>query len=104
MSIELENKQGLIAGDGLLPVHLAKNAKENGFDAFTSSLFVSPYQKHELLKEIAEKCAEKYGIEFLYIDFREGFREGQKMARDLELYMQKYCGCIYSEAERYKKM
>ena len=79
-------------------------AKENGFDAFTSSLFVSPYQKHELLKHTAEKCAEKYGVEFLYIDFREGFREGQKMARELELYMQKYCGCIYSEAERYKKM
>jgi len=83
---------------------IARTAKENGFDAFTSSLFVSPYQKHELLKETAEKCAEKYGIEFLYIDFREGFREGQKIARDLELYMQKYCGCVYSEAEKYKKL
>lgn len=82
---------------------LAKTAKENGFDAFTSTLFVSPYQKHELLKETAEKMAEKYGIEFLYRDFRVGFREGQAMAREYGLYMQKYCGCVYSEEERYCK-
>jgi predicted adenine nucleotide alpha hydrolase (AANH) superfamily ATPase len=80
---------------------IAKTAKENGFDAFTSTLFVSPYQKHELLKEVAKEAAEKYEIKFLYRDFRPGFREGQKIARDLGLYMQKYCGCVYSEAERY---
>ena len=36
-------------------------------------------------------------------DFREGFREGQAIARELGLYMQKYCGCIYSEEDRYRK-
>ena len=41
--------------------------------------------------------AEKYNIEFLYRDFRPGFREGQAKARELGLYMQKYCGCIFSE-------
>ena len=63
----------------------------------------SPYQNHEALKEIAYKMAEKYGIEFLYRDFRPGFREGQNKARELGLYMQKYCGCVFSEEDRYQK-
>lgn len=83
---------------------IARTAKEKGFDAFSTTLLVSPYQKHELLKEVCEKIARKYDINFYYRDFREGFREGQKIARDMGLYMQKYCGCIYSEAERYKKL
>lgn len=72
-------------------------AKENGYDAFTSTLFVSPYQKHEELKKLCEQLAVKYDIQFLYRDFRVGFREGQAKARELGLYMQKYCGCIFSE-------
>ena len=81
----------------------AKYAKEHGYDAFTTTLLVSPYQNHERLKEIGEKLAKKYGITFLYRDFRIGFREGQSKARELGLYMQKYCGCVFSEEERYKK-
>ena len=83
---------------------VAKTAKEQGFDAFTTTLLVSPYQKHEMLKDVCEKMAEKYGVNFYYRDFRGGFREGQQMAREAGLYMQKYCGCVYSEAERYKKL
>ena len=82
---------------------VAKTAKENGFDAFTTTLLVSPYQNHELLIEVCEEMAKKYDIKFYYKDFREGFREGQQMARELDLYMQKYCGCIYSEEDRYRK-
>ena len=78
-----------------------KYAKENGYDAFTSTLFVSPYQKHEELKQICEELSKKYNIEFLYRDFRVGFREGQAKARELGLYMQKYCGCVFSEEMRY---
>ena len=78
-----------------------KYAKEHGYDAFTSTLFVSPYQQHDKLKEVCEQLAEKYGIEFLYRDFRVGFREGQAEARELGLYMQKYCGCVFSEEMRY---
>ena len=78
-----------------------KYAKENGYDAFTSTLFVSPYQKHDELKRICEELSKKYDIEFLYRDFRPGFREGQNKARELELYMQKYCGCVFSEEMRY---
>lgn len=82
---------------------LARNAKKLGFDAFSTTLLVSPYQKHELLKEVCEEMASKYDISFYYKDFREGFREGQSIAREMGLHMQKYCGCIYSEEDRYRK-
>ncbi len=75
----------------------AKFAKENGFDAFTTTLFVSPYQRHEVIKKVCEEMAEKYGVTFLYRDFRDGFYEGQNKARELGLYRQKYCGCVFSE-------
>lgn len=86
------------------PVRLeqtAKFARENGFDAFSTTLLVSPYQQHDAIKEIAEQMAKKYGVEFVYRDFRVGFREGQAKARELGLYMQKYCGCVFSEEMRY---
>ena len=81
----------------------ARYAAENGFDAFTSTLFISPYQNHEMLKQTARQAGEKYGVDFLYRDFRPYFRQGQEKARELGLYMQKYCGCVFSEEERYQK-
>lgn len=74
----------------------AKKSAELGYEFFTSTLFVSPYQNHELMKEIFYEKGEKYGVKFLYRDFREGFRQGQQQARELGLYRQKYCGCIKS--------
>ena len=82
----------------------AKYAKENGYDAFSTTLLISPYQKHDRIKEMGEEAAKKYGIKFLYRDFRNEFKKGQVKARELELYMQKYCGCIFSEEERYKEV
>ena len=81
----------------------ARTAKEQGFDAFTSSLFISPYQNHSLMMEVAQRAAEEYGVQFLYEDFRPLFREGQDFAREHGFYMQKYCGCVFSEEERYLK-
>ena len=81
----------------------ARQAREGGFGSFTSSLFISPYQKHELMQEVAERAAVEYGVTFLYRDFRPYFRAGQERARELGFYMQKYCGCIFSEEERYLK-
>ena len=78
-------------------------AKEQGFEAFTSSLFISPYQKHELMRDVAYQAAEDFGVQFLYEDFRPLFREGQAFARERGFYMQKYCGCVFSEEERYLK-
>ena len=79
----------------------AKYAIENGYDTISTTLLVSPYQKHDILKKQAEEIAKEYGLNFLYRDFRVGFREGQAKARELGLYMQKYCGCIFSEEDRY---
>ena len=76
----------------------AKYAKEHGYTHFSS-----PYQNHEALIKVANEMAEKYNVEFLYRDFRVGFREGQAKARKLGLYMQKYCGCVFSEEDRYSK-
>ena len=81
----------------------AAEAAEKGFDSFTSSLFISPYQNHELMRECAERAAMAHGVSFLYRDFRPYFREGQAKARELGFYMQKYCGCVFSEEERYLK-
>lgn len=78
-------------------------AKENGFGSFSTTLLISPYQNHDLLRKTGEELAEEYGVPFLYRDFRPYFREGQDKARELGLYMQKYCGCIFSEEERYQK-
>ena len=79
----------------------AQIAKEKGFDAFSTTLFISPYQNHELLRKEAAAAAEQHGITLFYRDFRPLFKEGRTEARRLGLYMQKYCGCIFSEEERY---
>jgi predicted adenine nucleotide alpha hydrolase (AANH) superfamily ATPase len=81
----------------------AAYAAENGFDAFGTSLLISPYQNHEAIRRLGGELAVQYGLVFLYRDFRPRFREGQARARSLGLYMQKYCGCIFSEEERYTK-
>ena len=74
----------------------ARYAAENGYDSFCTTLLVSPYQQHDVISRTCESKAELYGIKFEYIDFRPGFRKGQNMARDIGLYRQKYCGCIFS--------
>lgn len=81
----------------------ARYAAEHGFTHFSTTLLVSPYQNHKGICAAAEAIAARYGVAFLYRDFRPGFREGQSKARELELYMQKYCGCVFSEEDRYAK-
>lgn len=78
-------------------------ALEKGFDCFSTTLLVSPYQKHQLIKEIAESIGQEVGIPFYYQDFRVGYQYGVEESINLEMYRQKYCGCIYSEQERYDK-
>ena len=86
------------------PVRLRKTfeyAKEHGYDTVTTTLLYSIYQKHDFIKKLMEQYSEEYGIDFLYRDFRVGFWEGHQKAHDLGLYMQKYCGCVFSEEMRY---
>ena len=82
---------------------VAKYAAEKGFEAFTSTLFYSIYQQHELMKDTAQHFADMYGVKFYYEDFRPGGQEGIDISKELELYRQPYCGCIFSEEERYSK-
>ena len=79
----------------------AKYAKEHGYDHITTTLLVSPYQNHEAIIETGKEIANYYGLTFLDRDFRVGFRKGQEKAKELGLYRQKYCGCIFSEESRY---
>ena len=78
-------------------------ARDNGYTAVTTTLLISPYQKHDIICEVCEKMALKYGVKFMYKDFRPMFWDGQHRARDLGLYRQKYCGCIFSIDEGGKK-
>jgi epoxyqueuosine reductase len=81
----------------------AKKAKEGGFDAFTTTLLGSPYQDHEILKSICDDVAKSAQIKFYYDDFRIGFRKAQDEAKSKGIYMQNYCGCLFSEKEKIEK-
>jgi hypothetical protein len=76
-------------------------AVQNNFSAFSTTLLISPYQDHGMIKRIGEEIAAVQKIDFFYRDFRPFFSEGKKKARESGMYMQKYCGCIFSEEERY---
>lgn len=80
-----------------------RHAKQTGADAFTTTLLYSRYQKHELIRSTAEHLAKAHNLPFYYQDFREGWQQGIDTAVELDLYRQPYCGCIYSEQERYDK-
>lgn len=81
----------------------ARYAAEHGYEAFTSTLLASLYQNHDGIRAAAEAYARQYGVTFLYRDFRPNFRAGNQRARELGFYMQKYCGCVFSEQDRYQK-
>ncbi len=79
----------------------ARAAKRMHLDGFTTSLLASPYQKFAMIQTVGRETAKRHGIAFHATDFRAGWRTAQGLARELGLYRQKYCGCIYSEMERY---
>lgn len=79
----------------------ASAAIMHGFTDFTASLLYSRYQKHETIAELGHRVAQENGLNFFYQDFRSGWQEGIRLSKELGLYRQQYCGCIYSEKERY---
>jgi predicted adenine nucleotide alpha hydrolase (AANH) superfamily ATPase len=79
----------------------AEIARQRGFSAFTTTLLISPHQKHDLIREIGNEVAGEKGVDFLYADLRKRYSDSRRMTKPLELYRQQYCGCIYSEWERY---
>ena len=79
----------------------AEIAAEHGFSAFTTTLLISPHQKHELLDKIGGEVADKAGVTFLYADLRKRYSDSRHITKSMDIYRQQYCGCIYSEWERY---
>ena len=79
----------------------AAYAAAHGYDAFSSTLLVSPYQKHDLIRAAAEAAAAEFSIPFYYQDWRSGYEQGVKRSLALGLYRQPYCGCVFSERDRY---
>jgi epoxyqueuosine reductase len=81
----------------------AREAKKNAFDGFSTTLLQSTHQNHALIKETGERVAQEIGIPFYYEDFRQGWKKGVEVSKAMGLYRQQYCGCIYSEKERFMK-
>ncbi len=81
----------------------ARKAKDMGLDGFTTSALVSPYQKFDIIVKVGREMEEKHSISFYLEDFRPGWKKGVSLSKELGLYRQRYCGCIYSEMERYQK-
>jgi predicted adenine nucleotide alpha hydrolase (AANH) superfamily ATPase len=79
----------------------AAAARESGCDAFTTTLLISPHQKHDIIQEIGHKIAGEHGVAFLYADLRKRYSDSRHITKPLDLYRQQYCGCVYSEWERY---
>lgn len=78
-------------------------ARRGKFDAYSSTLLYSKFQNHEMIRSIGESVGRSLGVPFHYEDFREGWRAGIEGSKRLDLYRQQYCGCIYSEKERFYK-
>jgi predicted adenine nucleotide alpha hydrolase (AANH) superfamily ATPase len=74
----------------------AQVARAEGFDCFSTTLLISPYQQHETLKDIGAEIARKEGLPFFYRDFRDLYKQSRALAKELNLYRQKYCGCVFS--------
>ena len=81
----------------------ARFAAAAGAEAFSTTLLYSRYQNHALIRETGEALARQYGVSFYYENFRRGWQEGIDQSVALGLYRQPYCGCIYSEQERYDR-
>ncbi len=79
----------------------SRKARELGIGSFTSSLLISPHQNHELARNTGVKAAAENGVGFLYADLRKRYSDSRHITKPMELYRQQYCGCIYSEFERY---
>jgi len=80
----------------------ARHARDNGYGAFTTTLLVSRQQDGEMLMNLGREIGSKFGLDFYYEDFRALQSKGLELAKRRALYRQQYCGCIFSEYQRYK--
>lgn len=91
----------LCVGDRLLKT--AEAAREKDVPSFTTTLLLSPYQNHKFIKEEGGRIAALTGVDFFYRDYRKNYADSVGISKELLLYRQKYCGCVFSESERYNK-
>ena len=82
----------------------AQYAHHSNFDAFTTTMLVSHQQRHDTIRDIGYEIADEQDVAFLYEDFRVGWSQGRAIATQYGLYRQKYCGCLFSEWERYRNL
>jgi predicted adenine nucleotide alpha hydrolase (AANH) superfamily ATPase len=80
-----------------------QKAVHERFDAVTTTLLYSKHQRHDNIREIGEKLADIYKVRFFYRDFRVGWKDGIEESKRINMYRQQYCGCIFSERDRYKE-
>jgi predicted adenine nucleotide alpha hydrolase (AANH) superfamily ATPase len=80
----------------------AQKAAGEGFDAFSTTLLYSRYQNQQAIIALGCQLAEEYHLTFIGQDFRSGWHEGIRISKEMGLYRQQYCGCIYSEKDRYQ--
>jgi predicted adenine nucleotide alpha hydrolase (AANH) superfamily ATPase len=80
-------------------------AAANGFDVVTSTLSISPYKVTRQINAEGEKLSRAHGIEFLPENFKKqnGFNIGRKMAAEMGIKHQDYCGCVFSKLEKKRK-
>ena len=82
----------------------ANKAMELGFGSFGTTLSVSPYQDQKLIRKEGTAAGGSCGVDFVYIDCRKEYTESVRISRELGLYRQAYCGCVFSERDRYLKL
>jgi epoxyqueuosine reductase len=80
-----------------------EKARATGAEAVTTTLLYSRYQRHDGIRAVAEELSAEFRIPFLYRDFRLGWNEGVRKSKELGMYRQQYCGCIFSEQERFAR-
>ena len=81
----------------------AEQAYKLGADAFTTTLLYSRYQQHDAIVDYGQQLAAEFQLTFYYEDYRRGWNEGIRISKEMGLYRQQYCGCIYSERDRYAR-
>ena len=107
MAEGLENiKEGGIRCFGCYELRLeetARQAKERGFDYFTTTLSISPLKNAQKLNEIGERLGRRYGVSYLNSDFKKknGYKRSIELSREYHLYRQDYCGCEFSYRQRH---
>ena len=95
------NKVQFVEESGSQPSPFQTPSKEHGFDYFTTTLTISPLKNAQLLNSIGAELAEKYGIPWLYSDFkkREGYKRSIILSKEYDLYRQNHCGCVFSKRD-----